>query len=95
MTRHYPITITQARYGGAYEGGEWIAFHLHPREIPEQAFGDDATCIGWWLDYGDGVGRGATAERAREDLVNIDEPLQIIRGRGAGEPQLARAPWRR
>jgi hypothetical protein len=92
---HYPITIVQARYGGAYEGGEWVAFHLDPRDIPEEAFADDVTCVSWWLDHGVGVGKGSTPEEARENLVSIEEPLQLIRSRGDRPPRLSRAPWPR
>ena len=90
----YPITITQARYGGAYEDGEWVAFHLGPDEIPEEAFADDVMCMSWWLDHGDGVGRGSTPEEARQNLVSIEQPLQVIRSGGDRRPRLARAPWR-
>jgi hypothetical protein len=94
MKPYYPITITEARYGGTYEGAEWVAFHLHPQDIPEEAFGDDSTCLAWWLDYGEGVGKGATPEDARASLVRIEEPLQMLRGPSDGEHRLMRAPWR-
>ena len=93
MTRYYPITIAQARYGGAYEGAEWIAFHLHPHDIPEEAFGDDSTCLAWWLDHGEGVGTGEAPQEAWENLVGIEEPLQVVRDPRVGEPRLVRAPW--
>jgi hypothetical protein len=92
---HYPITITQARYGGTYEGGEWVAFHLLPEDIPEKAFGDDVTCVSWWSDHGDGVGTGSTPQEAHERLLAINEPLQMIRGRDNRKQRLARVPWKR
>lgn len=91
----YPLTIAQARYGGAYEGSEWIAFHLEPCEVPEEAFGDNSQCAEWWLDNGEGVGRGKTPHEALENLTGIAEPLQMVRSGGFEPPQLGRAPWRR
>jgi hypothetical protein len=90
----YPITITPARYGGVYEDGEWLAFHLSPKDIPEEAFGDDRTCAAWWGDHGDGVGKGGTPQEAYENLLAIDRPLQRVRTRDDWTGRLERAAWR-
>lgn len=64
----YPITICQARYGGVYEGGEWVAFLAYPQHIPDDAFEDDITCATWWAEHHDEVGVGDTPSAAYENL---------------------------
>jgi hypothetical protein len=49
--------------------------------------------MAWWLDHGEGVGKGPTPEAARENLAGIEEPLQMARNPGDGRSQLIRAPW--
>lgn len=41
----WPITIIRTRYGGVYEGGEWLATTDHFRDIPEDAMGSDIECF--------------------------------------------------
>lgn len=78
--RVYPCTVTPSRYSGTYEGGTWVAFNCHPDELPEEAFGDDVECMGWWIDLDLGMhlvgwrshtlvaGRGKTPNDAVLDL---------------------------
>lgn len=64
-----PISIVQARYGGLYEGGRWLAFLLEADELPNEAFDDDPTCREWWDDASRlPIGRGTTPDAALDDL---------------------------
>ncbi len=62
-------TIVEARYGGAYEGAEYLAFPCNDNELPEGWDGDDITCHDFWFYNKDPVGKGSTAKEAKEDLV--------------------------
>jgi hypothetical protein len=73
----WPVTIMRTRYGGVYEGGEWVAFNADPWSrwygksdgLPMEAFADDITCGDWWAsDAAALVGRGATPDEALKDL---------------------------
>ena len=70
----YPCTAFKSRYSGAYEGGDWVAFALHPEDIPEDATSDDITASDFWGLDGESdetrfVGRGATPDEAYADLL--------------------------
>jgi hypothetical protein len=67
-------------------------FNLCPDDIPADAFGDDVTCVDWWFENGDGVGKGATPAEAWERLLAIDEPLRVVQFAN-DQPRIARAPW--
>lgn len=66
-----PVTITPDRYGGTYSGGAWLAFPLHPSEVPDDPFGGDVFAATWWDELGDRVpvGRGDSPSGAYDDLV--------------------------
>jgi hypothetical protein len=70
----YPITITQARYGGAYEALSGLRSHLDPHDIPEEAFADDVTCVSWWLDHGLGSGKDRPRRRQYRTLSGSRSP---------------------
>jgi hypothetical protein len=75
--RLWPVTVAQARYGGIYEGGRWVAFLVAPWHVPEDAFGDDVTCANWWDSPSNSakVGRGNTPDEAVHDLARrLGEP---------------------
>ena len=82
----YPITITQSRYGGTYEDAPWVAFNLRPEDIPADAFGSDVTCVDWWFENGEGVGKGDTPDEAWESLLAIEEPLRLVRSAMTSRP---------
>ena len=42
--RVYPCTVISARYDGTYEGGQWLAFHCYPDQIPPGATDSDVEC---------------------------------------------------
>lgn len=65
----YPCTIIRARYGGVYEGGAWIAFPLHPEEVPANATGGDVECAMWFSDPTVVTGRGETPDEALATLI--------------------------
>lgn len=65
----YPVTITRTRYGGAYEGGAWAAFHNYPDQLPQGWDGDDITAANWWAENSWRAGVGATPEKALDDLT--------------------------
>ena len=73
----YPVTITQTRYGGTYEGGAWVAV-ADGETLPDAAFGDDITCATWWAHWGgadDDVlfAVGDTPDAALKNLVGMVE----------------------
>lgn len=77
MSDLYPVTITQARYQGVYEGGKWLAFHADPADVPAEAFADDITCSAWWGEYGEDVGTGDTPGGAHRALLAIAHPRRF------------------
>lgn len=75
----YPVTIRQARYSGAYEGGQWVCFGSS-EILPEEAFGDDAECAWFWSSPSASlVGVGSTPNEALYDMMKrlgrIDTPI--------------------
>lgn len=92
---HYPITIVKSRYGGTYEGGKWLAFNCDPWHVPEQPFSDDVTCMTWWDEHKDEVGRGDTPDAAFENLCSIPEPGQAIWNPTKRIHEWGRKPWMR
>lgn len=75
----YPVTIIRARYGGTYEGAEWLAFHENADAIAD-AEGDDITCRIFFSYYVRPIGRGDTPETALADLN--DGYRNVINGGG-------------
>lgn len=72
----YPCTIVADRYTGVYSGGRWIAYPLHPDDIPLAVEGDDDTCAAFWWDHNASdrlipVGRGDTPMAAYDDLEAV------------------------
>lgn len=68
MAIPYPLTITRTRYGGVYEGGEWIAFPCDAVEVPVEPFQDDVTCWTWFANTKWIYGVGRTPDKAIGDL---------------------------
>ena len=65
----YPLTITADRYGGAYSGGNFIAWNLEPSEVPKEPFEDDVGCAMFWdSDKAVLCGKGDTPEEAVANL---------------------------
>ncbi|MCJ0868111.1 hypothetical protein [Streptomyces sp. AP-93] len=62
------VTVIEARYGGTYEGGRWVAFPVPPDRVPDAAFGDDNTCQEFYIKPPFPVGAGDSPEAARADL---------------------------
>ena len=73
MKSVYPVTIVEDRYNGTYSGGRYTAWNLSPWEIPDDAFGDDTSCMFFWEDnekYNEfTVGLGDTPNEAERDLI--------------------------
>ena len=70
----YPCTIARARYGGAYEGGEWVAFPLNVYALPDGWDASDVPCWVFWDSVASQIiGRGSTPNEAYADLVNRSE----------------------
>jgi hypothetical protein len=68
-----PVTVVMDRYCGAYSRGEWLAFNCDPQDVPEEPWCDDCICDEFWhfLDEKRApVGKGATPDKAYEDLVS-------------------------
>ncbi len=66
----YPVTIVQARYGGAYEPGRWLAFPCDPERLPLGWQGEDIACREFWLAWAEKVGAGDTPNDAYSDLLS-------------------------
>lgn len=64
----WPLTVSRTRYQGVYEGGDWIAFHLLPEDVPHGPWGDDLTCVAWFGESKVAYGVGATPAAAIESL---------------------------
>lgn len=71
----YPVVVVQTRYGGAYEGGQWVAFAgWSIEDINSQfddIFGDDERrCMIWWEKHKNDV-TIATADSADSAVENL------------------------
>lgn len=82
----YPIVVMQARYGGAYEGGKWIAIgcfeSIEKSGMTDYVSGDDCDALDFFLsDEAKKIGRGSDPNSAVVDLCvrNNFDPNQIIR----------------
>lgn len=68
----YPVTIVRSRYGGTYEPGVWVAFPLHPEDLPPDWNAGDVLCNRFWQSRDD-IGGGATPDEAYADLLRRQE----------------------
>lgn len=74
MSEIYPLTITSDRYGGAYSGGEYIAWNLYAFEVPEDPFLDDVTCMEFW--YSNDEKNCAVGETIEEAVENLRKKME-------------------
>lgn len=73
----YPVTIVPARYGGIYEGGQWLAFPCRPDVLRAKcpSWDDsDLECTEFWNAVRTEpakwiIGRAADPENAYYDLI--------------------------
>ena len=65
----YPITITESRYGGTYEPGNWLAWNLEADKLPRGWNADDTVCKSFWQNYKGYYGAGDTPKEALFDLL--------------------------
>ena len=64
----FDVAILGTRYGGAYEGGRWIAWVGDLEWLDDYQAGDN-TCATFFEDYTDApIGRGETPQAALDDL---------------------------
>jgi hypothetical protein len=63
-------TIVQARYGGAYEGAEFVALPLLLSDVPAEVQGDDLSCAGFFRHPPVVLGIGDTPNDAYNDLID-------------------------
>jgi len=71
----YPLTVTAARYGGAYEGGRYLAWPAWPEDVPPASHGDDTACSDYFDSHDGPLGRGPTPGDAALDLARQVEGL--------------------
>ena len=71
----HPTTIVNDRYSGIYSEAQWLAFPLEHYDVPAEVDGDDMTCVDFWQDYAEPVGKGDTPDEALRDLVTIMDGL--------------------
>jgi len=65
----YPLVVINDRYNGVYSGAEWTAWEDYPDAIPDAIFGDDDSCLDFWLEANkSNIGLGNTPEEAIADL---------------------------
>ncbi len=64
------MTIVNARYGGSYEPGVWLAFPIHADQLPQGWDGDDLECMEFWSQHADPIGAGASPQAAYDDLLH-------------------------
>ena len=66
------VTIVEARYGGTYEGGNWLSFPALPHELEEKYpdwDADDVSCQEFWFsDESASIGRGSSPNNALLDM---------------------------
>jgi len=82
----YPIVIMQSRYGGAYEGGRWIAIgcfeSMEKSGLSDYVSGDDDDASAFWSsEAATRIGRGPNPNSAVVDLCtrNGFDPNELIR----------------
>ena len=86
MDDYYPVEIFKSRYGGVYEGGDWIA--CVNCNMPGEAQGGDPTCAAFWCDphayiaephpyCTPGFGAGPTPATALRNAVKDSEEHQL------------------
>jgi hypothetical protein len=62
------VTIVEARYGGIYEPGKWLAFPGHPGDLPSDWDAGDVLCAEFWRTRRNEVGGGDSPDAALADL---------------------------
>jgi hypothetical protein len=79
MNEIYPVIILKSRYGGTYEGADWIAFNADYEDLKGVDDGD-CECVEFFRKINASkmincfkeiilCGRGATPQEAYDDLV--------------------------
>lgn len=71
VTDLWPVTIVRSRYGGVYEGGDWVAHNLLPDEVPQESMGEDVECQEWFVQNRRDVGVGNTPQDAYNNLLAL------------------------
>ena len=69
MNPLHKCTVVEARYGGIYEGRNYLAFPCNEDELPLGWNGSDIVCSAFWSNYKGLVGKGKTVKEAKTDLV--------------------------
>ena len=67
----HPVTIVQARYGGTYEPGVWLAFACYPNELPEMWDAGDVLASQFYAENSGSIGGGSTPTEAYENLRQL------------------------
>ena len=70
----YPVVIREARYGGIYEGGKWLAFaecDEFAEPMLDYFYGDDCDAVDLFTDeYKEAIGIGESPNLAYADLCH-------------------------
>lgn len=70
----YPVVIREARYGGIYEGGKWLAFaecDEFTERMRDYFYGDDCDAVDLFTEeYKQAIGVGDNPNNAYADLCN-------------------------
>lgn len=64
----YPLTIVKDRYNGTYSKGEYTAWNLNLKDVPQDIEDNDVHCMQFWEDNTFAVGLGDSANEAAQDL---------------------------
>ena len=69
-----PLCIVEDRYGGAYSGAKYLAFHMLPFSVAElDVDAGDIPCQYFWENEAEDyiIGKGKTPEEALNDLMQL------------------------
>lgn len=70
----WPCTVFRSRYGGVYEGGEWVAVPCYPGDSRlDPAMDEDLTCQEFFMNPPVLVGAGRTPDEAITKLTALVE----------------------
>lgn len=71
------MTIVEARYGGTYEPGAWLAFPVAPQNLPREWDGSDIAASTFYSITPRPYGAGSSPDEAYADLLSVVQELGL------------------